>query len=407
MSVSVLVRGLDVYAWRNEIDPTFLFLFTLDDVHRIPVEPEEQEFDGELERVHLVSSAQILIDRLDVLGIGLIAVQEVFVELVHAELEWTRRLRAEGLGFAARIELLEQLSFSAWVGLVQVAFATPGPRDAWNKFEEPRSLHALLDIWGEYADARYLLRALLCACVPDDEVLLDVSDLIDGGWVDEGLDPQQTAIEHFSSALSNRAPAVVIPEGAFDSWVLQAAIRLRYPHLVSFIRVFDFGDGAEGSAAAGIRTLKSFAAAGISNRVILVLDNDTAARDAGRALRGTKLPNQYTVLQLPTIELANAYPTVGPSGLSDMDVNGLAGSIELYLGVDVLTQADGTLSPVQWTSYLHSVDAYQGALVDKAGVQRRFRAKINQAEGASESMAEQDWTGLEAIIEHVMKALRG
>jgi hypothetical protein len=31
-----------------------------------------------------------------------------------------------------------------------------------------------------------------------------------------------------------------------------------------------------------------------------------------------------------------------------MNVNGLAGSIELYLGADVLTDAQGSLVPVQW-----------------------------------------------------------
>ena len=74
--------------------------------------------------------------------------------------------------------------------------------------------------------------------------------------------------------------------------------------------------------------LKSFAGAGIANRIVLLLDNDTAARDAVRALRGAKLLDHYSVLHYPDIELARSYPTLGPTGLSEMDVNGLAGSIE-------------------------------------------------------------------------------
>ena len=55
---------------------------------------------------------------------------------------------------------------------------------------------------------------------------------------------------------------------------------------------------------------------------MLLLDNDTAARDALRALRGATLPSHYSVLHYPDIDLARSYPTLGPSGLSEMDVNG-------------------------------------------------------------------------------------
>ena len=214
------------------------------------------------------------------------------------------------------------------------------------------------------------------------------------------------AIEHFSYALANGSPAVIITEGSTDILVLEATMRARYPHLRSFIRFFDFGDGAEGSASAGIRTLKSFAAAGISNRVVLVLDNDSAARDAERALRGAKLPDHYSVLHYPDLDLAKSYPTHGPDGLRMMDVNGLAGSIELYLGTDVLTQEDGALSPVQWRSYIEGTRSYQGEVIDKARLRKKFLAKAKAAEADPKAMDAQDWSGLEAIINLIVEDLR-
>ena len=267
------------------------------------------------------------------------------------------------------------------------------------------SIPALLEIW-EDADPRFLLAAVLLACKPDDELVLDVTELIAGGWLDIGFDPQQIAIEHFSYSLANGSPPVIITEGSTDVRFLQEAIRIRRPHLQSYIKFFDFADGAEGSAAAGVRTLKSFAAAGISNRIVLLLDNDTAARDAVRALRVGKLPDHYSVLHYPDIEIARSYPTLGPTGLFEMDVNGLAGSIEMYLGVDALTGADGTVSPVQWRSYIEGMKAYQGEVLDKADIQKRFREKVKQATADPSIIAAQDWSGLDSIVDSLIEILR-
>jgi hypothetical protein len=88
-----------------------------------------------------------------------------------------------------------------------------------------------------------------------------------------------------------------------------------------------------------------------------------------------------------------------------MNVNGLAGSIEMYLGVDVLKDADGTLSPVQLRSYIEGVKAYQGEVTDKAGIHKRFREKVKLAEASPSVVSDQDWSGLEAIIESLIKAL--
>lgn len=37
------------------------------------------------------------------------------------------------------------------------------------------------------------------------------------------------------------------------------------------------------------------------------------------------------------------HPTLGPNGTSKMDINGLACSVELYLGTDILTRGNGLI----------------------------------------------------------------
>jgi hypothetical protein len=62
-----------------------------------------------------------------------------------------------------------------------------------------------------------------------------------------------------------------------------------------------------------------------------------------------------------------------------MDVNGLAGSIELYLGRDILVEDNGGLSPVQWRGYDRDLNQYQGELMNKTELQHRFMKKIRKA----------------------------
>ena len=46
-----------------------------------------------------------------------------------------------------------------------------------------------------------------------------------------------------------------------------------------------------------------------------------------------------------------------------MNLNGLAGLIEMYMGKDILTGNDGNLELVQWGGYMSRVNKYQGSLI--------------------------------------------
>src|SRR5262249_36986410 len=87
--------------------------------------------------------------------------------------------------------------------------------------------------------------------------------------------------------------------------------------------------------------------------------------------------------------------------LSREDINGRACSIELYLGVDVLTDSEGALRPVQWKSLVPSMNRRQGEIVGKELVQKAFRAKYSQAQRDPETVRNQDWTGLRLILDEI------
>jgi hypothetical protein len=213
-----------------------------------------------------------------------------------------------------------------------------GPEDYGT--EEPEILVEL--------DPRVSLR-LAVDEMADDAVLvrLNLDDLSRRGLLDCSLPIAEQAHRELSAGVARDASLVVLTEGSSDSQLLSLALSVTHPHLVGFLTFMDFGYGAQGSAGDLAKLVRAFAGAGIANRVVALADNDTAGRDALRQLRQVELPANYRVLHYPDLPLLENYPTLGPQSDEPvvMNVIGLAGSLELYLGQDVLT-ADGELRPV-------------------------------------------------------------
>ena len=87
-----------------------------------------------------------------------------------------------------------------------------------------------------------------------------------------------------------------------------------------------------------------------------------------------------------------------------MDVNGLAASIELYLGRELLTDSDGNLIPVQWRGYNNSVGKYQGEVLKKTEILGRFRDKLTRAKSRTHDELMGDWEGLQLIVSQLKSA---
>ena len=247
---------------------------------------------------------------------------------------------------------------------------------------------------------------LILLTFPDAEVVLDITDVEETRYLDKNAlkSLASRALAMMSDTTGMYAPVVVLTEGQTDAEFLRAGLEVLYPYLTDKIRFLDYETKPEGGAGALVKMVKAFHAAGIANRVVAVFDNDTAAADA---LRG-KLSRQIRTIQYPAIDLAKEYPTLGPptmesleGSLSLADVNGLAGSIELYLGKDVLTRDDGTLCPVHWKSFIPRMHKYQGEILDKEDIRPKFRDKYHLALKNPACVREQDWDGLRLILDAI------
>lgn len=134
-----------------------------------------------------------------------------------------------------------------------------------------------------------------------------------------------------------------------------------------------------------------------------MFDNDTAGEEAIRSLRQIKLPGNLCVLKLPALEMLRKYPTIGPSGPRNMNVNGLAASIELYLGDDVLREG-GKLAPVQWSAYNPVIGKYQGGVLGKDKIHKRFKEKLACQKDCTNLAQDPNWSGLCAIMSSIFSA---
>ncbi|MEU5298575.1 hypothetical protein [Streptomyces umbrinus] len=264
----------------------------------------------------------------------------------------------------------------------------------------------------EYSEPGFALKAALLG-LPDAEVLL----ILDGNHIDDVAgDPDllhlcSDAAEVVHAQSAAHAPMVVLTEGHSDVAILEPALNLLYPHLTDLVRFMDYNNSPRGGAGSLVTTVRAFAAARIANPVVALFDNDTGAVEALRPLDQKALPSNIKVLQCPPLDLADAYPTLGPptveapaGRISVANVNGLAGSIELYLGQDVLALPNGELRPVQWRSFSEGSKQYQGEITDKKAVHHAYQEKLTRAQADPSVIASQDWAGIRAILDMVIHA---
>jgi hypothetical protein len=235
----------------------------------------------------------------------------------------------------------------------------------------------------------------------DAVVEQDLTEVVNAGY----YQPDEAICENAVRTLTDDYPAnakiIIVTEGSSDAAILREVLHLLYPHLDGFYAFFDFeASRAAGGASQVVSVVKAFIAAGISNRVVALFDNDTAGREAARSFQRIKLPSNVAALHYPALESLRSYPTIGPTGTAPFDVNELAGSIELYFGDDVL----GTDHPVQWRGFSEAMNAYQGEVMHKASLQQRFWEKAERCRSNPNFVKSTDWKGLDGIWKAVFSA---
>lgn len=316
--------------------------------------------------------------------------------------------------WADKLRFLRSLSFESYLEALKTvvsekicSYSADGQR---KKLLSPVQNHIVEGtdeyLFGFFAeDIRCLVRAVCEVAPPDQFVVQDISQLVSGGYYGPDTEVCSESIQALVAGHPENSKQIILTEGSTDASILKRALDLLYPHLSEYYSFLDFeSTRSPGGAGHLVSLIKAFSATGITNKVIALFDNDTAALDARRALAALNLPRNISIRAYPGLEMLRSYPTLGPSGNTNLDVNGLAASIELYLGRDVLTQDDGSLTPVQWKGYNETLGQYQGEVMRKAQLQKAFDQKADSARADSALLATGDWSGLSAIAQVIFTA---
>lgn len=370
--------------------------------------------DPELKVIYYEAPIDVVRDRLNVLGYDLVTAKEAFRAWISEEYNHTLEMVEEWKDkdsesknlmeghYKKEREILSTLSPENWIENLKVIHASGLKTNYYGRYEgthEDTAIgYMLSNDWYGYPgyDLFVPLRLAIEAFENSRKLIYDLTDLIWSEYFDYDDDFVEYGLDISASEYSSKSKTIVLTEGKTDAWVLSETFFLLYPHLKDYFSFLDFESSGFGGGVGNLaNVVKAFAGAGIVNNVIALFDNDTAAISACKALDKIAIPPNIAIRRLPERELLKSYPTIGPSGSVDLDVNGMAASIELYFGEDVLRVDGGNLVPIQWTGYDKSAKQYQGEVLEKSLLHDRFKNKLSRAYNGEEL----NWEDLDALFQ--------
>jgi hypothetical protein len=363
--------------------------------------------DDDFRVVYYEAHPSVVRDRLNVAGYTDTAARRVFNEWRRCEIEQFERWQEHGRDYSDDIAQLRELTPEQWMTFVrQIAV-----ENLQLNHEEAHGesfigkMIRLDETWLGYGGPDFLvaLRLAVDACMDLGVFIYDVTELIDGLFIERDDDDVERMVGYSAAAFHAIGRVLILTEGKSDSAFLEDALDILHPHLRDYYSFMDFAEFG-GGAGQLANLIRAFAGAGIINRVIALFDNDAAGRAAMRTVKASKLPEHIVVMRLPDLERLRTYPTLGPAGPSLMDINGMAASIELYFGEDTLRAAEGSALPIQWTGYEKSMGTYQGELIAKNEAQTRFREKLARARAEPAFNECTDWSGIQMIFTKIFAA---
>lgn len=207
----------------------------------------------------------------------------------------------------------------------------------------------------------------LCPCNRGVEMVWQYGPMVESGWVAE---------QSYVPGATRAQRVLIVTEGSTDSRILSHALELLRPDIADFFRFIDadlshpfWGTGNLVRFAEGLLRID------VLNQIVFVLDNDAEGIDALNRIRKLGLPPNIRCMTLPDLDALRAFPTFGPQGVFDSDINGRAAAIECYLDLRLKRYPPAR---VLWSNYKKEVDAWHGALEHKESYMRHFLEQTDE-----------------------------
>lgn len=404
--VSLGIGGYDYLTCKNSFGGLLLFFTEAD--RKVCIELEDGE---EFTKYCFCAPVERAKRCLDMLGNTLKAAKENFELDKASKIDFAKYIHDDDY----EAELVKQYTFESWVDAVH-KYALLLSNDKYDyekncypRFEKNCSENQTIaekivrkslpfgdDFFGlDYDNINpwNIFRVILEAFEPETTIELDYTNLFVGGWCDEFPTPEDYATEK----------TIILTEGKYDAEVISKSMGILYPYMAKFYSFINFAEyKVQGSTNFLTHYFKAFIASSIQNRVIALYDNDSAGLAELIDLEKVNIPDNFKAIHLPDLELAEDYPTLGPNGKENMNINGKACSIEMFLGQDVLEE-DGEFVPIQWRGFIEKTKTYQGEVMRKSRIQEKFNEKMDKIL-KGEKINELQWKEMNELLNVIFDA---
>lgn len=214
-------------------------------------------------------------------------------------------------------------------------------------------------------------------------VIWRYADVVENGWILE---------EDIIPKLNTQEKIFIVTEGSSDTDIIKKSINRLYSDIADF---FDFIDMEQNYPFTGTGNLKNFVKGlskiNILNKILVILDNDTAGISVYNDIKTIDLPNNLNVITLPNYKDFDNFKCKGPQGDSLENINGKAVSIECFLDHSSI---DDEIY-VRWTGFNDKLIRYQGNIEPKNLLIKSFHQYYKQ---------EYDFTKLKYLVDYILES---
>jgi len=404
------IKDYEIFWMKSYVDSSIMSLFIEDD-RKESIEYDEDDTEYKYKRIIYQSDVKTIKTRLNIIGFNLKTLESHFENSKKYKLD--NFDEEEHNNKEATSKFLENFTFDKYLSALKeiydkkIDFFGNGNSLNYQELEiiknsNPYIKYILEEV--EYPDDRididyrFYLRGFLEKLDDDINIFVDVSEIINAGYYDENDKIAE-------QSLSKQDKTIIFTEGKYDTDVIKKSMKLLYPQYSKYFSFLDIElSNLELGANRIITYLKSFISAGIMNRVIVLFDNDAEGIYCKNELLKLKdIPNNFCIKTYPNIESAKNYPTICPTGIETLDINGSACSIELYLCNNVLKENTQYI-PVQWKSFNEHINKYQGVVSKKGDIQKEYNRIMKECETNKEQIKNYDFDNMNILLQDIFKA---
>jgi len=349
------------------------------------------------------TTVSIAIDRLEIMGytinktkLDFIASKNELIEEWSDFLEFPDTHRMNHF-YTDRIELLQSSDFDNFIEAFIEIRTKKVPNYNISQDDDLSNLSKYLIDDGWFlnfpcSDFGFYYRAFLESCDQNALVIQDITEVVGAGY----YEPEDKII---TSLMENREKITILTEGSSDINIISKSMELLYPLLFDYYNFKNFKiSNAQGNAHQLFLDVKSLIAINHKGKVIALFDNDGEGLKQFNQLKKITIPENFVVLTYPNITLLERYPTTNNTV---ENLNGIAGSIEMYLGKDVL-QENGKFIPVEISNQAEP----QGAIKYKSKIQKKYFKKIKKCKENASYIDDYNWTEMNLLLNRIFGAYK-